>query len=176
MHVCARTRARACTHTYRYSYIQLHICTYMYIHTYLFTFFYVSTHIGDVCVCVYVCMYSQLYMYSCACVLSSNRMDLYTVMTCECWHVVRYDSVAVGERGRARGDSAGACWARRVGRGCRQGTLTRACPRIHVLYQACVWDYEDDDDFLFPSLKSVHLIFCSKVFPNTILGSIKTLY
>jgi hypothetical protein len=29
-------------------------------------------------------MNSQLYMYSCACSLSSNRIDLYTVMTCEC--------------------------------------------------------------------------------------------
>ena len=25
-----------------------------------------------------------MYMYSCACSLSSNRIDLYTVMTCEC--------------------------------------------------------------------------------------------
>ncbi len=30
-------------------------------------------------------MYSQLYMYSCACSLSSNPIDLCTVMTCECW-------------------------------------------------------------------------------------------
>jgi hypothetical protein len=30
-------------------------------------------------------MYSQLYMYSCACSLSSNRIDLYTVMTRACW-------------------------------------------------------------------------------------------
>ncbi len=29
-------------------------------------------------------MYSQLYMYSCACSLSSNPIDLYTVITCEC--------------------------------------------------------------------------------------------
>jgi hypothetical protein len=42
-------------------------------------------HIGDVFVCVYTCMYSQLYMYSCACSLSSTRIDLYSVMTCEYW-------------------------------------------------------------------------------------------
>ncbi len=28
-------------------------------------------------------MYSQLYMYSCTCSISSNRIDLCTVMTCE---------------------------------------------------------------------------------------------
>jgi hypothetical protein len=29
-------------------------------------------------------MYRQVYMYSCACSLSSNPVDLYTVITCEC--------------------------------------------------------------------------------------------
>ncbi len=53
---------------------------------YLYTFFLnVSTHIRDVCVCVYICMYWQLYMYSCECSLSSNPIDLCTVITCECW-------------------------------------------------------------------------------------------
>ncbi len=28
-------------------------------------------------------------MYSCACSLSSNPIDLYTVMTCECWQTYR---------------------------------------------------------------------------------------
>ncbi len=51
----------------------------LYIH-----FFLIYTP-GDVCVCVYVCMYSKVYMYSCACSLSSNRIDLYTVMACEYW-------------------------------------------------------------------------------------------
>ncbi len=198
----------------------------MFIHIYVHFFFNLSTRTGDVCVCVYMCMYWQLYMYSCACslssnpidlctvitcecsqtyegktalmwassgghaetvrvlvelgasveavdkvnihgsinthththtviatysththththtvlatynfiyvhmysfacFLSSNPIDLYTVMTCECWHVVRQDSVAVGEQARARGDNAGACWARRVGRGCRRGKHTR---------------------------------------------------
>ena len=48
------------------------------------TYFFLSTHIGDVCVCVYICMYWQVYMYSCACSLSSNPIDLCTVITCEC--------------------------------------------------------------------------------------------
>ncbi len=30
-------------------------------------------------------MYLQVCMFSCACSLSSNRIDLCTVMTCECW-------------------------------------------------------------------------------------------
>jgi hypothetical protein len=57
----------------------------MFIRIYALFCFYVSAHIGDVCVCVYVCMYSQPYMYSCACSLSSNPIHLCTVMTCECW-------------------------------------------------------------------------------------------
>ncbi len=44
---------------------------------------YVSTHTGEVCVCVYICVSSQVYMYSCACSLSSNPIDLSTVITCE---------------------------------------------------------------------------------------------
>ncbi len=39
----------------------------------------------DVCACVYICMVFQVYMYSCACSLWSNRIDLCPVMTCEYW-------------------------------------------------------------------------------------------
>ncbi len=61
------------------------------------------------------------------------------------------------------------------------GASLEAVDKVHIHAHAlantcCVWDYEDDDDFLVPSLKSDHLIFCSKVFPNPILGSIKALY
>ena len=41
-------------------------------------------------------------MYSCACSLSSNQIDLYTVMTCECWQ--RHGKTALlwaSERGHA---------------------------------------------------------------------------
>jgi hypothetical protein len=38
---------------------------------------------GDVCVCVYICMHQQVYMYSCACSRSSHPIGLYPVMTCE---------------------------------------------------------------------------------------------
>ena len=136
-------------HTHTHTHIDIAAYSFICIHTYMFIricipFFYVSTHIGDICVCVYICICSHLYMYSCACSLSSNQIDLYTVMTCEYWHAGRLDSLDVGEPWREIGDSAGACWARRVGRGRRQGTHTRACPRIHVLFQECVWDYEDD--------------------------------
>ena len=55
----------------------------MFIRIYIICFK-VPTHIGDVCVCVYIWIYSQLYMYSCACSLSSNPIDLCTVITCEC--------------------------------------------------------------------------------------------
>jgi hypothetical protein len=34
-------------------------------------------------------MYRQLYMSSCACSLSSNPIDLYTVITCEYWQTKR---------------------------------------------------------------------------------------
>ncbi len=36
-------------------------------------------------------------MYSCACSLRSNRMDLHSVPTCECFAEIRFDSLAVGE-------------------------------------------------------------------------------
>ncbi len=69
----------------------LHIASYIYtcihVHSYVYTLFLFqmfSTHIGDVCVCVYICMHWQVYMYSCACSLSSNPIDLSTVITCEC--------------------------------------------------------------------------------------------
>jgi ankyrin repeat protein len=51
------------------------------MYTYLHSFLCVYTQV-TFCVCVYsIC--SQLCMYSCACSLSSNRIDLYTVITCE---------------------------------------------------------------------------------------------
>ncbi len=73
----------------------LHMCSYVLISSF---FFPVSTHIGDVCICVSICKYSKEYrspasgtdcrrpyMYSCACSLSSNPIDLCTVITCELW-------------------------------------------------------------------------------------------
>jgi hypothetical protein len=60
--------------------------TYIYVHTYVcpFFFFDVFTLIGDVCACVYIRMYWLVYMYLFACSLSSNPIDLCTVITCEC--------------------------------------------------------------------------------------------
>ncbi len=51
----------------------------------IYIHFFLNLHPGDFCVCVYICMYAKLYMYSCACSLSSNPIDLFTVITCECW-------------------------------------------------------------------------------------------
>jgi hypothetical protein len=87
-------------------YIYIHIWSYVLRYSFFFPpkvmfvympfSFYVSIQIGDVCVCVYTWMQSQVYMYSCACSLSSNPIDPYSVMNdlrvmAEC----RYDSLAV---------------------------------------------------------------------------------
>jgi hypothetical protein len=53
----------------------------MNVHT--FFFLNVSAHISDVCVCVYICISSQLYMYSCACSRASHQIGRYNVITCE---------------------------------------------------------------------------------------------
>ncbi len=56
----------------------------LYSGAYVFVYFFFFMYVGDVCAWVYICMYWQVYMYSCACSLSSNPIDFYTVITCEC--------------------------------------------------------------------------------------------
>ena len=86
------------------------------------------------------------HIYTCACFLSSNLIDLSSPLTCAHWNVGRQDRLAVGVLWRALGDGARACCARRVARGGRQGTHTHACALGHVLYEGCVCDYEEHED------------------------------
>jgi hypothetical protein len=124
----------------------MHIYIYICMFACLHVFFLVHIYIQVMCVIVYVC---TLHIYTCACSLSSNLIDLSSALTCAHWHVVRLDMLALRVWDRGRGDGARACCAWRIARGGRQGTHTHACALGHVLYEGCVCDYEeheDDDD------------------------------
>jgi hypothetical protein len=84
-------------------------------------------------------------MYSCACSLSSNPIDLCTVIICEC---------------SQREGKTALMWASYGGHSdtvrvlVELGASVEAVDKVNIhahalactcVYQACVWDYEDDD-------------------------------
>jgi Ankyrin repeat len=115
-------------------------------------------------------------MYSCACSLSSHPNDLCTVITCECSQDRGWTALLLASEGGH---------AETVRVLVELGASLEAVDKVHIhahalantcCIKAVCGIMRMTMIYLFPSLKSVHLIFCSKVFPNTILGSIKTLY
>ncbi len=83
-------------------------------------------------------------MYSCACSLSSNPIDLCTVITCEC-------SQDDGMTALLRASKGGHAETVRVL--VELGASLEAVDKVHIhahaladtcVYRACVWDYEDD--------------------------------
>jgi hypothetical protein len=86
-------------------------------------------------------------MYSCACSLSSHPIDVCTVITCE---------YSQGENGRTALIWASCCaHAETVRVLVELGASLEAVDKVNIhshalaytgMYQACVWDYDDDDD------------------------------
>ncbi len=70
----------------------MHIYIYICMFACLHVFFLVHIYIQVMCVIVYVC---TLHIYTCACSLSSNLIDLSSALTCAHWHVVRLDMLAL---------------------------------------------------------------------------------
>jgi hypothetical protein len=84
-------------------------------------------------------------MYSCACSLSSNPVDLYTVITRECSQEMGLTALLCASEGG---------YAETVRVLVELGASLEAVDKVHIhahalantcVYQALVWDCEDDD-------------------------------
>ena len=110
-------------------------------------------------------MYSQLYMYSCACSLSSHPIDLSTVITCEC-------SQEYGQTALQWASYGGHAETVRVL--VELGASLEAVDKVHIhahalAYTCCIKHVSGImrmTIFFFPSPKSDHLIF---PFPTILL-------
>ncbi len=115
-------------------------------------------------------MYSQVYMYSFACSLSSNPLDLYTVITCECWQ--KYGQTALqwaSEYGHA------ATVRVLVELGASVEAVDTVNTHAHALANTCCIKAVSGSMRMSmisfsPLPKGTILFFASKVLPNTILS------